>query len=213
MEDKSMTISEIHEKLDVLGATDQDRYNLFLFKLSKEQLIELDKFQRNERMIDPNFSFGAERVTIILAGKTPHDIKDKHGIDSDDNAEAKPEKVQKTKKKRLTGDVSFADMSLNKIEELTNKNTEILSSGFVGNKCLYVIGIPMDNNLIKKRLTEQYYSKLSKNQRRVLGFSRTQYGNSDNNKLYYISPNFEDYKNYITKPQYDFIMNLHNSSK
>jgi hypothetical protein len=99
MEDMKTTqsISEIHIQADLLYATNRDEYQIYIESLSCDQMKSLDEHQRNERFTDPNFSYGAERVTCLLAGKQHHDLGEKHGDDSSDNAEAKPEK-QKTRK-------------------------------------------------------------------------------------------------------------------
>lgn len=214
MEDMNTTpsISEIHIQADLLYATNRGEYQNFIESLSCDQMKSLDEYQRNERFADPNFSYGAERVTCLLAGKQHHDLGEKHGDDSSDNAEAKPEKTKKGKKP-LSGDVSFADMSLEKIEKLTNSNTEILSSGFFEGTCLYVVGIQMNQETITKRLTELFESKMKKNKRRVLTFSRTQYSGSESNKLYYINPKIESFKESINKKQYEFLMNLQKLKK
>ena len=214
MEDMKTTqsISEIHIQADLLYATNRDEYQVYIESLSCDQMKSLDEHQRNERFTDPNFSYGAERVTCLLAGKQHHDLGEKHGDDSSDNAEAKPEKTKK-EKKLLSGNVSFADMSLEKIEQLTQADTEILSSGFFEGTCLYVVGIKMNQPSITERLTEQFESKMKKNQRRVLSFSRTQYCDSDSNKLYYINPKIESFKESINKKQYEFLMNLQKLKK
>lgn len=208
----NQSISQIHIQADLFYATNREEYQNFIESLTCEQMKSLDEYQRNERFADPNFSYGAERVTCLLGGKQHHDLGDKHGDDSSDNAEAKPEKTRKNKKP-LSGDVSFADMSLEKIEKLTQANTEILSSGFFEGTCLYVVGIRMNQPSITERLVEQFHSKMKKNQRRVLSFSRTQYCDSESNKLYYINPNIEFFKNSINKKQYEFLMNLQKSKK
>ena len=206
------TTSEIHIQADLLYATNRDEYQLYIESLSCDQMKYLDEHQRNERFSDPNFSYGAERVTCLLAEKQHHDLGDKHGDDSSDNAEAKPEKTKK-EKTPLSGIVSFADMSLEKIKQLTEADTEILSSGFFEGTCLYVVGIRMNQPSITERLIEQFDSKMKKNQRRVLTFSRTQYCDSESNKLYYINPKIESFKNSINKKQYEFLMNLQKLKK
>ena len=71
----------------------------------------------------------------------------------------------------------------------------------------------MNQPSITERLIEQFDSKMKKNQRRVLTFSRTQYCDSESNKLYYINPKIESFKNSINKKQYEFLMNLQKLKK
>jgi len=136
-------------------------------------------------------------------------LSQKHGLDSNQNAESKPESIiEGGKKKQLTGMVAFADMEVHKINYLYDNDTIILSSGFVGCTCLYVVGIKMKSDLIKNRLLEQH-QKLSKaGKRKVLSFSRTQYADDPRNVIYYIHPNFDEYQKYMGDPHFYFIKSL-----
>lgn len=208
VKEKNPTIEQINIQLDVLFATDRQQYQNKYFELvgGTPMNFQLDSERRMETFTDPNFSSGAERVTQLLAGKDCHKTTVKHGIDGKEtNSEAKPEKTND--KGKLKGRVSFADMSLEKIQQHYDTNVEVLSSGWVNGVCLYVIGIPMRNEVIKYRLIESFNHKKSKGVRKVLSFSRTQYQDADL-ELYWIHPDFESYKQNMVGPQYELVKSL-----
>jgi len=210
--DKPMTVEQQNLFLDVLYATDRVEYEKKYYELTggSEMSFEIDKLRRHEGFTDPNFSLGAERVTMHLGGKDHHGSKKKHGLDGEKtNSEAKPEKTFIGGKK-LEGALSFADMSLAKVETHYETNVEALSSGWVEGHCLYVIGIPMKNDKIKNHLVESFRQKVKNGVRKVLRFSRTQYSDADL-KLYWIHPDFENYKSCMVKPQYDLVKSLQNN--
>jgi hypothetical protein len=203
-------LSDFNKELDVLFYTNFEKYIEKLNSIDCSKLIELDKILRTERANDPNFSYAKERVTCMLAGFEHHELSMKHGLDSVVNGgESKPESIiLGGKKEKLTGIISFADMELHKIDYFYDNDVTILSSGFVGNTCLYVVGIKMKNDIIKNRLIEQHASLKKLGKRKVLNFSRTHYVDDVRNKLYYINPNFDNFIKNMSTPQYNFIKKL-----
>jgi hypothetical protein len=206
------TLIEINKTLDVLYFTDYEKYKAVLDTLSRKDLISIQEILRHERANDPNFSYAKERVTCILAGFDHHELSQKHGLDSNQNGETKPESlIEGGKKRELTGNVAFADMEINKINSLYENDTTILSSGFVGSVCLYVVGIKMKNDLIRNRLLEQHEKLSKEGKRKVLSFSRTHYADDPRNVLYFIHPKFDEYKEKMGTPHYSFIKGLQNT--
>jgi hypothetical protein len=199
----------LNTKLDVLYLTDYEKYKEVIKNISCDDLVVIQDSLRHERANDPNFSYMKEKVTCVLAGFSHHKLSQKHGLDSPGGGESKPESIiDGGSKRQLTGKVAFADMEINKINYLYDNDITILSSGFVGAICLYVIGIKMKNDVIKQRLIDENVRLTKKGKRRVLSFSRTHYDNDERNVLYYINPDFDSYKKYLGKPHFNFIKGL-----
>jgi hypothetical protein len=143
------------------------------------------------------------------AGMTPHNWRQKHGLDSvEQNGEGKPTKLSSNDNKKFGGSFSFCDMSLNKIETLYNNNTKIIHTGFIEGELMFSISIPMQNELIKKKLIESFEEKHKKNQRKVLTVTRACYENNMNVQWNYSHPELWKFKDKFTGPFYQLIDTL-----
>lgn len=202
-------ISKVRMDIDYIKACSEETYQTKLQEMSKEELIKLLEFTDFQRFTDPNYSQAAEAVTMRSAGMTPHDWREKHGLDSlEENGEGKPTKISKEGNKKFGGTFSFADMSLNKINQLYNNNTSIIHAGFVESKLIYSISIPMQSDLIRDSLIDQFQKKDRAGTRKVLSVSRDKYENDNRVTLNYITDNLGYYEDRFTKPMYEFLLNL-----
>ena len=80
--------------LDYQYAVNKTNYISILEGMSKEDIIKILVHTHHQRFTDPNYSQAAETVTMKSAGMTPHNWRQKHGLDSvEQNGEGKPTKL------------------------------------------------------------------------------------------------------------------------
>lgn len=170
------------------------------------QLIE-------ETANDSNSSKFREDVTKWMVGLEASEAK--RGYDDDFEAiEVKPQNFSGGKAK-ISGKGAFTDFTWKRDKKYSDDNAKMLISGFYYGKLVFIIEFPYENlrGIIHKYLKAQLPNGDEKNRyvRTILFSWRT--WKDKGYTVKYITPNLENYKDYIVKGFYKLLLNNLEKSK
>lgn len=199
-------------------ALDKDNFTELLDSFNKEEYKQIIVDLLMANLTDPNYSSLAEAIPIRLANYNPNEDKEKHGYDgfigeSFDNAtkyvEHKPKKTN-NKSKKLDGSGGFADYTiekLNKDKSLGDK-LNLMISGWVNGNLIYAYELPQNYSPFMEQIEKRTLKCISNGKRVLPTFGYNHYKNCTSIKLIYLSPDFDNYKDYLTGPFFNFVKNL-----
>ncbi|MEO0197308.1 MAG: hypothetical protein ABIL78_05300 [candidate division WOR-3 bacterium] len=208
----------------------------YLLGRSKDNLIAMLIDLLTMYINDKNSSTIREFITVALAGYTHEKGKiGYNGFKQDSiipgktiKCEAKPKNIntedfekyklgeRKTKPAKLNGGGNFTDYTLTRLERDKKENLNVLVSGFIDGRLIYIIEFPFNTPEFVNHLENQikrWQAKLSGSQStrgqflRSAYFDYRHYINSTELKVVYLIPRveLEKYKEYISKGFYQFL--------
>jgi len=203
-------------QLAQLYSTDQNSFKDHLNTFDTDQLKQMIVDLLHLNLTDPNFSSLAESIPLNLAGYESH--PDKHGYDgfigeSYENAleylEQKPDKTNSTANK-LNGGGGFADYTIKRWEnDMGNGDKlKLMISGFVNGTLIYAYKVPHNHQPLMDRLKNETTRLINKGGRVVPTFSYIHYQTCTDIELVYRANNFDDFKDYMSKPFFNFVKSL-----
>jgi hypothetical protein len=209
-------MNDLTLKFAKLYSLQREDYYEELSNCSNEDLMLLVSDLLNLNLTDPNFSSLAESIPIDLGGYKKYD--EKHGYDgyigesyetADEYIEIKPEKTSSTSKK-LSGAGGYADYTekrLNEDKELAQK-LKLGIPGFVNGKMIYFFKVPYTHAPFIEQIEKRTIDLISKGKRVLPTFGYNHYKDCEDIELVYLSDDIENFKEYMSKPFYDFLIKL-----
>ncbi|MFN7065182.1 MAG: hypothetical protein ACK4OF_03410 [Aquificaceae bacterium] len=225
------------EVIELYTTKSQGELINYLIGCSKNNLIAMLVDLLTMYINDKNSSTLREFITVTLAGYVherrkigyngyKHDtINPEHTI----KCEAKPKNIntndfeeykqgkRSTKPQKLNGGGNFTDYTLERFEKDIRENINMLVSGFVDGRLIYIIEFPFNTPDFIKNLEIQikkWQNKLRGSQNvsgqflRSAYFDYRHYINSSKLRIVYLLPKKElrTYKEYISKGFYNFLV-------
>ena len=139
-----------------------------LAKHAQKELIEIFSDLLTIYINDVNSSTIREALTLLLAGyeRRPGKIG-YNGFKTDDmgrtiNCEVKPKNIRREEGKqikKLNGGGNFTDYTWNRLEKDKEENPNMLVSGFVDGKILYILEFPFRTDSFMNKLQKQLQDK------------------------------------------------------
>ena len=188
-----------------------------LNKRSKPTLIGVISDLMTAYMNDLNSSFLRELVTVSLAGYSH--IEKKVGYNGmrhntygkPEYCEAKPQNVRLDGRRKLNGGGSFNDYTWERFRKDERENPNILTSGFVEGKLVFIYEFPFF--CIKERLREQLKRRFPDGDipgqyLRSASFTFKHYKDcSDLRNVFVVpAPKLMEYRRYITRPLFEALL-------
>ncbi len=168
-------------------------------------------------MNDLNSSFLRKLVTVSLAGYSH--IEKKVGYNGmrhntygkPEYCEAKPQNVRIDRKRKLNGGGSFNDYTWERFRKDEKEDPNILTSGFVEGKLVFVYEFPF--RCIKERLREQLRRRFPDGDipgqyLRSASFTFKHYKDCPALRRVFVVPPYKlvEYRGYITRPLFDALL-------
>lgn len=210
---------ELEEIIKIYATRSHKEFNQYLSDLSKNSLIAVLTDLLTLYMNDQNSSTLREFLTVKLAGYE-HET-DKLGYNGyktiaygkSIKCEAKPKNIKSEGGKKLNGGGNFTDYTFERLERDIRENINMLISGFVDGKLIYVIEFPFRCETFVKKLREQLKKRfpsgdITGQYLRSASFSYKDYINCNNLKIIYLLPKkeLEKFKGYIVRDFYKFLV-------
>jgi len=180
------------------------------FNVTKEHFLMLISKYFN----DKNSSTLREEVMCYITGNEPND--NKLGYDGKNtNDENKPKNYDTTnpKSKKLNGSGNYSDMTHKRNENFINDDAIIHIGGFVDGKVIYQVKVPYSSlsEHFKKQLDKRLPDGDKPNQYlRSMNFSLPALKECSNVEVEFLSPNINEYRGFMTKTLYDYLMKIKN---
>jgi len=184
----------------------------FLNKMPESSLANMLVDLLTMYVNDSNSSAVREQVTTAIAGYTHLPEKlGYNGFKTDVkgktvDCEVKPKNINTHKQKitRLNGSGSFNDYTWKRFRKDKKANLNILISGFVDGRLVYIIEFPFTSTGVLDKLRTQLNKKLPNGDVpneyvRGAGISYLNYIDGGDVKLVYCAPNFESFEAHIVK--------------
>ncbi len=227
---------ELAEVLKIYSTKSHADFSRRLIDSSKETIISLFTDLLTMYINDRNSSTLREFLTVTIAGynHNPHKIGFngfKHATAGKPIAcEAKPKNIntgdykeyedgkRATKPPSLNGSGNFTDYTFARLKKDIKENPNVLSSGFVDGKLIYILEFPFKTKTfvdkLKKQLKKRFHAgrDISGEFLRSANFRFNDFTNSPLLKVIYVLPKSElnSYKKIIAK---DFFKFLYESSR
>ena len=216
--------------LKVYSTESHQAYANQVHDLSKDTIIALFTDLLTTYINDKNSSTLREFITVSLAGYE-HSINKigfngfKHTTSGKSIAcEAKPKNVssqdledylsmrRKTFHK-LRGNGNFTDYTWARLNKDKQENPNMLVSGFVDGKLIYLLEFPFATNLFIDKLTAQLQKQFPEGDEvgrylRSANFSYQDFIDSKELKVIYCANNLEGYKNFIVREFYQKLLKM-----
>ena len=183
---------------------------------SKEELQNMLAELIKMYMADKNSSTLREIVTVRVAGYEHSGEKlGYNGFRYEQGrkivCEVKPVNVSEEGEKKLEGGGNFTDYTWRRFERDKQENPNILVSGFVSGKLIYILEFPFNTPSFKKKIEEQLKKKLPKGNEpgeytRSVSFNYKDY--KDYARAVFIEPKLENYRDHLRKHFYEFLKKL-----
>lgn len=194
---------ELSDAIKLYSTKSHKELNLFLLEKSKDNLISMFNGLLTIYINDKNSSMLREYITTSIAGYIHHTKKLGYngyrqvGIgDGGEYCEVKPRNVnknnEKIKNKKLNGDGNFTDYTWDRFDRDFKTNLNMLISGFVDGKLIYIIEFPFKNkdfcNKLRTQLEKKFPNKTRNegNYLRSCNFSFKDYMYSNNFKIKFL---------------------------
>ena len=224
--------NDLIEVIKYYSTKEHKELNNLLIGKSKDNLISILTDLLTIYINDKNSSTIREFLTVTLAGYT-HSTKKigfngyKQSFPNGErvNAEAKPknfdtdelEKYNQGERKnlpeKLNGGGNFTDYTYARLKK---ENLNMLISGFVDGKLVYILEFPFNEKGFCDRLYSQLKNKFPNEDEkgkylRSASFSYKDYKESKNLKKIFLADNLKSYTKYINKEFLDYLENLSHS--
>jgi len=227
---------ELANVIKIYSTGSHQELNNYLLGKSKDTLISILLDLLTMYINDKNSSTIREFITVTLAGYTHKEGKIGYNGFRQDvfmpgrtiKCEAKPKNInteefkkyesdgRKNKPAKLNGGGNFTDFTPARLEKYKKENLNILVSGFVDGKLIYILEFPFNTPSFIKKLENQLEkwqqklkgSKSTKGQfLRSANFNYKDYIQSPDLKIVYLLPKSKllKYKKYIVKGFYEFL--------
>ena len=172
-------------------------------------------------MNDKNSSTLREFLTVSLAGYRHSNEKIgyngyKHSIYGRPiMCEVKPQNVRSNGKRKLDGGGNFTDYTHKRLKKDLDENIQVLVSGFVDGKLIYILEFPFKCDSFVSKLKDQLNKRFPNGDikgqfLRSARFNYRDYINCKKLKVVFCLPKYElvKYKNNIVKKLYDFLIKV-----
>jgi len=192
--------------LNFITKSDNDFENF----LKSQNLIKVVKEILSTYVSDKNSSFLREMVSCHIAGyKHSTEKLGYDGYKEKLPCEIKPQNVDRDSKRRLNLGGSFSDFTWKKFNKCSIDKLNMIMSGFVDGKLIYIITFPFNCEEFKNHLLKQLNKKLpngdiSNEYIRSCSWSFIHIKN-ENLSLEYLSSDYIKYRKNMTKKLFDFI--------
>lgn len=225
--------NDLVEVLEYYSTKEHKELNNLLIGKSKDNLISILLDLLTTYINDKNSSTIREFLTVTLSGYT-HSTKKigfngykQNSVGEPLKAEAKPknydthelEKYKKGKRKsspaKLNGGGNFTDYTYARLERDKKEKINMLISGFVDGKLIYILEFPIQEETLCNRLLEQLKKRFP-NGKDIFGeylrsasFSYRDYIESNDLKIIYLvnKEELKNYSNYIDKNFLKYLLN------
>ena len=203
-------------------ATKSDRYlNEYLLGKSKHNLVAALIDLLTMYMNDRNSSTLREFITVTLAGYTH--TEDKVGYNGYRlttygkplKCEAKPQNVRSDGKRKLNGGGNFTDYTHERLRRDLKENLNVLVSGFVDGRLLYVLEFPFSCPSFVSKLKRQLEKRFPEGDipgqfLRSANFNYRDYVECENLRVVFClpKPRLKAYRNNIVRGFYDFLLEV-----
>ena len=207
---------ELAEAIRIHATQGLQQFHEHISSKSKEELQNMLTELIEMYMTDKNSSTLREIVTVRVAGYEHSEGKlGYNGFKKEQGrkkmCEVKPVNVNEGERKKLNGGGNFTDYRWSRFERYSEENPNMLVSGFVSGKLIYILEFPFNCPSFKERIEEQLRRRLphgnaSGRYARSVSFYYKNY--KDCAKAVFIEPKLEDYKDFLTRSFYNFLKNL-----
>jgi hypothetical protein len=223
---------ELEEILKIYSTGEHRQFLERLADSSKETIISLFTDLLTTYINDRNSSMLREFITVTMAGYKHN--KNKIGFNGFKHAtagkpiacEAKPKNLntadytdykagkRATKPPHLNGNGNFTDYTYSRLKKDIKENPNILSSGFIDGKLIYILEFPFNTKSFVSKLRRQLTRRFPKGKDRSGQFLRSanftfkDYMESRHVKLIYVPKRevLERYKKYISRDLLEFLL-------
>jgi hypothetical protein len=157
---------------------------------------------------DKNSSFLREMITCSVAGY--NHSANKHGYDGkfeEIHCEVKSQNIISDGNKRLCGHGNFTDFTWRRFNKYYKDKVRMLISGFVDGKLIFVLEFPFRSKKFQICLLEKLQKHLphGDEKNKYVRNCRWSLLHVDNVNIRYLTKNFRNYKNKLTKKLFDFL--------
>lgn len=217
--------TELATILKIYSTESHKKLNNYLLDKSKDLLIAILLDLLTMYINDKNSSTIREFLTVSIAGYKHNEKKigyngfKQSAFISDKilKCEAKPKNVNTHDKKikKLNGGGNFSDYTFGRLKkDRDEKELNILVSGFVDGKLIYIIEFPFNSSIFVKNLKRQLLKRFPGGKdkkgefKRSASFHYQHFVGIKNLKIIYLlgREGLEEYKKYIVKPFFDFLL-------
>jgi len=215
---------ELAEVIKIYATKSHKDLNNYLLGKSKNNLIAILTDLLTMYINDKNSSTLREFITVSIAGYKHTESKVgyngyKQGVYGKPvKCEAKPQNVRSGGKRKLNGGGNFTDYTPERLKRDLKENLNILVSGFVDGKLIYVFEFPFKCKSFVAKLKKQLNKAFGGNKKgrkkgqylRSANFDFKDYIDCEDLKVVFCLPKSElkKYKNYIVKDFYEFLMRI-----
>ncbi len=202
---------KLQELIKIYSIDTQFNFDNYLSNTSKDILISLLTIYINNK----NSSTIREILTVTIAGYK-HNTK-KIGFNGyrqdvynePINCEAKPKNIKSDSSKKLDGGGNFTDYTWARFNKGKKSNLNMLVSGFIDGKIIFLLEFPFNSSSFLERLSSQLEKRFPngdiKNEYlRSATFNFNHYSNSKI-KIVYITNNLKNYETYLQKNLFKFL--------
>ncbi len=199
---------------------DEDVYT-YLESMSKPNLVSMLIDLLTIYVNDSNSSTIREFITVALAGYEHSKKKLGYngyrqivGAEAKEYCEAKPRNLitGQHKRRKLNGGGNFTDYTPKRLERDKAKSINILVSGFVDGKLVYILEFPFNCPQFLKSIEYKVSKWLAKRGQRnkgeylrSLNFSYKDYKNCDRLRAVFVSNKLDEFKGYLEHGFYKFL--------
>jgi len=215
---------ELAEVIKLYTTKSHKDLNNYLLGKSQDNLIAILTDLLTMYINDKNSSTLREFITVTIAGYEHKESKVgyngyKQSVYGEPvMCEAKPQNVRSDGKRKLNGGGNFTDYTPKRLERDLKENLNILVSGFVDGKLVYILEFPFRCPSFVNKLKEQLEKAFGENQEgrkkgqylRSANFDFKDYIDCKDLKVVFCLPKskLKKYKNYIVEDFYKFLMKV-----
>jgi hypothetical protein len=221
--------SDLEEIIKAYATKPHSELNALLLSKSKDDLIASINNLLTIYFNDRNSSTMREFVSVVLAGYKPTGRKVGYNGYKQDTTiggktiacECKPKNVVTTDEttKKLNGGANFTDYTFGRFERDKKENINMLMSGFVDGRLIYVIEFPFNSKDLLLRLKSQLMNRFPKGidisgeYLRSATFRLDDYKNATLKLIYLDKKGLEETKGNFTRQLYDFLKLISGNQK
>jgi len=211
---------DLQEAIRIYATGSHKELNAFLLDKSEDNLRTIFNDLLEIYMNDKNSSTLREYITTNICGYQHSEAK--RGYDGyrqstipekDEYCEVKPRNINSKEEKKLNAGGNFTDYHWEKFDKHKKDNPNMLISGFVDGKLIYIFEFPFATETFTEHLDKQLEKKFPNRIRKENDFLRSasfdyrHFINSENCKLIYAleKAELEKYKNYLNAKFYGIL--------
>jgi len=212
---------ELAEVIKKYSTESHEELNKYLLGKSKDTLIAILNDLLTMYINDKNSSTIREFITVSLAGYEHRERKlgyngfKQVGIDKPLLCEAKPQNISthSEKIKKLNGGGNFTDYTWSRLEKDKNENLNMLISGFIDGRLIYILEFPFNckefieriEKLLKKKFPQ---GDIKGSYLRSASFNFKHYEKCEDLKIVFCikKEELKKYEKYIQKDLYKYLL-------